>query len=158
MMKTFWCLAWSPPGAAAACCCPPPHFRSDPQISPLIINTSPHSHTQFVSTTSGIIVNKFLLYCELDLMTRLKGTKLLPRVAWLAGDCFVQLIVIATLTMEQELVSALCSEYTIIPSYTPRPPHYRHLLPTAAAAALSYRHLSEVWQCSTGEYIPQRRL
>ena len=59
------------------------------------------------------------MYCELDLMTSLKGTKLLPRVAWLAGDCFVQLIVIATLTMEQELVSALCSEYTIIPSYTP---------------------------------------
>ena len=22
------------------------------------------------------------MYCELDLMTRLKGTKLLPRVAW----------------------------------------------------------------------------
>ena len=77
-------------------------------------------------------------------MTRLKGTKLLPRVAWLAGDCFVQLIVIATLTMEQELVSALCSEYTIIPSYTPRPPHYQHLLLTAAAAALSSRHLSKV--------------
>ena len=84
------------------------------------------------------------MYCELDLMTRLKkGTKLLPRVAWLAGDCFVQLIVIATLTMEQELVSALCSEYTIIPSYTPRPPHYQHLLPTAAAAALSSRHLKQ---------------
>ena len=86
------------------------------------------------------------MYCELDLMTSLKDTKLLARVAWLvlAADCFVQLIVIATLTMEQELVSALCSEYTIIPSYTPRPPHYQHLLPTAAAAALSYRHLSDV--------------
>ena len=66
----------------------------------------------------------------------------------------MQLIVIATLTMEQELVSALCSEYTIIPSYTPRPPHYQHLLPTAAAAALSYRHLSDV---SFREHIPQRR-
>ena len=86
------------------------------------------------------------MYCELDLMTSLKDTKLLARVAWLAADCFVQLIVIATLTMEQELVSALCSEYTIIPSYTPRPPHYQHLLPTAAAAALSYRHLNDVWQ------------
>ena len=89
------------------------------------------------------------MYCELDLMTSLKDTKLLARVAWrLAADCFVQLIVIATLTMEQELVSALCSEYTIIPSYTPRPPHYQHLLPTAAAAALSYRHLNDVWQWS----------
>ena len=72
----------------------------------------------------------------------------------LAADCFVQLIVIATLTMEQELVSALCSEYTIIPSYTPRPPHYQHLLPTAAAAALSYRLLSDVRR---REYIPHRR-
>ena len=58
------------------------------------------------------------MYCELDLMTSLKDTKLLARVAWLAADCFVQLIVIATLTMEQELSRSLLRIHNYTKLYT----------------------------------------